>query len=299
MPCICYVPKNFSSAHQEIIDQAVEIIEAYQSEGYILTLRQLYYQFVARDLLPNKDSEYKRLGNIISDARLAGQIDWTSIEDRTRGIRGLEHWEDGKSILSDAAGWFQIDRWADQPNRIEVWVEKEALAGVFARVCNRLDVSYLSCRGYTSQSEMWRAARRLNRYEQADQSTVILHFGDHDPSGLDMTRDIRDRLQVFECPVTVMRIALNMDQIEQYDPPPNPAKVTDSRAQAYIKQFGDQSWELDALEPAVLEQLVEDYVADFRDDDRWETRASYEMAVQNQIRGLVRAWEEPEVEPED
>jgi hypothetical protein len=93
----------------------------------------------------------------------------------------------------------------------------------------------------------------------AGKDKVILHFGDHDPSGMDMTRDIRDRLRLFGAgSVDVRRLALNMDQIEQYEPPPNPAKESDSRFENYLAEYGDESWELDALEPDVLAKIVSD-----------------------------------------
>ncbi len=116
---------------------------------------------------------------------------------------------------------------------------------MFEPICEELDVPYFSCRGYTSQSEMWAAAQRLLGYIWAKQRqhVTILHFGDHDPSGIDMTRDIRERLSLF-CGgegFAVRRIALNMDQVRQYDPPPNPAKLTDTRVDAYLRKYGDDS----------------------------------------------------------
>jgi len=150
---------------------------------------------------------------------------------------------------------FRIDKWATQPRRIEVWIEKDALVGVIEGVCTELDVPYFSCRGYTSQSEMWVGAQRLAaHWRKAKQNPLILHFGDHDPSGIDMTRDIQARLQEFSFgtaghPLELRRLALNMDQVELYGPPPNPAKLTDSRCEAYMEEHGNESWELDALEP--------------------------------------------------
>lgn len=260
MPRICYVPKEFRVAALSVVAAANQVIDEYIEQGYRLTLRQLYYQFVARDLIPNTQRDYKRLGGIVNDARLAGLIDWDAIEDRTRNLESLGHWRDPADIVGAAARSFRIDRWAEQLHRVEVWIEKEALAGVFERVCEDLRVPYLSCRGYTSQSEMWGAAQRLIRYHDGGQAPVILHFGDHDPSGIDMTRDIEDRLTTFGCDVEVRRLALNMDQVEAYTPPPNPAKQTDSRFQSYIRSFGAESWELDALEPQVLADLVRDEV---------------------------------------
>jgi hypothetical protein len=289
MPCICYVEKNFSAKSRTLIEQANEIIDEYQSQGYTLTLRQLYYQFVARDLIANKMTEYKRLGSVINDARLAGLIDWEAIEDRTRNLESLSHWDDPAEIIGACSRQFRYDRWADQSYRVEVWIEKEALAGVFERICNKLDVPYLACRGYMSQSEMWRAAVRLSEY---DQETIILHFGDHDPSGIDMTRDIQDRLRILDDHGTrVKRVALNMDQVEKYGPPPNPAKITDSRADNYIMRYGDQSWELDALDPKVLEELVETEVDNVMDIELMDKAVDRQDKAREAIRMIADNWD--------
>ncbi|GAA4100767.1 hypothetical protein [Nonomuraea soli] len=285
MPRICYVPKDFRPAHAAIIEQANAICAEYARQGYDLTLRQVYYQFVARDLLPNTLQSYKRLGSIINDARLAGLIDWNNIVDRTRNLRSLPHWDSPESIVDAVAHQYRTERWANQEHRVEVWIEKDALVGVIAGVCQRYDVDYFSCRGYTSQSELWGAAQRLMRYEKAGQDTVIIHLGDHDPSGVDMTRDIDERLALFGASTTVVRIALNMDQVEQYNPPPNPAKLTDSRATGYIREHGRSSWELDALDPATLARLIEEEIALWRDAGQWER----DTAVMERERALLTA----------
>lgn len=270
MPKVAYVDKRFSADRLRMIEQANSIIRTYRAQGYQLTLRQLYYQFVSRDLLPNQQKEYKRLGSLVNDARLAGHIDWNAIEDRTRNLSALPSWSSPGSIIRSAAGSYHLARWTDQPCYVEVWIEKEALAGVFERVCEKWDVPFFSCRGYTSQSEMWSAAQRLIARRHAGQEVHVLHFGDHDPSGIDMTRDITDRLELFGARLEVERLALNFDQIEEYDPPPNPAKDTDSRFVGYLDRFGDESWELDALEPSVLSRLVEEKVEKLIDRDRWD-----------------------------
>jgi hypothetical protein len=202
---------------------------------------------------------------------MAGLIDWYSIEDRTRALAGRSHWDEPEDILSASASSFYVDHWKDQPFRIEVWIEKKALEGVFARVCRKWDIDYFSCIGYTSQSAMWNAAERLRRYARDGQTPLILHFGDHDPSGIDMTRDIVDRMETFNAfSVRLDRLALNMDQVDEYSPPPNPAKTTDSRFDGYIATYGEESWELDALEPKVLEAIVEDAVQNHIDWDAWD-----------------------------
>lgn len=266
---IQYVPWKPQAPTIEVVRQANVIIDDLQSQGYDLTLRQLYYQFVSKGWLDNKQKEYKRLGDIVTKARLAGMMSWKAVVDRTRKVNVQPSWDDEAHIIQSVAQSFRTDRWNDQPVRLEVWIEKDALAGVFERICTTLQVPFFACRGYASASSMWRAGRRLKRHVERGQEVVILHFGDHDPSGIDMTDDIRSRLSLFGVDMELHRMALNMDQVERYNPPPNPTKMTDSRAQGYVVEYGNESWELDALEPSVLADLVRTEVEAHRDDDLW------------------------------
>ena len=288
----CYRKKKFSAGSIKLIDLANQVIEDYAAQGFDLTLRQLYYQMVARAVIPNKDSEYKRLGSMINDARLAGLIDWEGIVDMTRHVRRNSHWDSPQSILESAANSFALDKWADQDYRVEVWIEKDALVGVISGICEQLDVPYFSCRGYTSQSEMWGASLRLLRHMKDNQDALIIHLGDHDPSGIDMTRDIQDRLTLFYAgSAEIKRIALNMEQVEEFSPPPNPAKITDSRAATYITQFGDDSWELDALEPAFLTGLIERTVLRFRDEEKWSAKLEQENEIKEKLSRVASKWD--------
>lgn len=266
---IAYISRRFSAASEALIGQANTIIEEYQAQGFVLTLRQLYYQFVARDLIANTPKSYKRFQGTMSDARKAGHIDWRAIEDRTRIPVEMAHWSSPTEILESAASGYRIDKWATQLERVEVWIEKDALVGVIEKVCRELDVTYFSCRGYSSDPPVWDAAQRFRRYNDDSQRVTVLHLGDHDPSGIDMTRDIQDRLSLYGARVEVKRIALTMEQVRQYDPPPNPAKISDSRYDAYCSEYGDESWELDALDPAVIALLIHDHVVEIRDGDLW------------------------------
>lgn len=295
MPKILYREIEFNDARLGLITTANRIIDEYQAQGFVLTLRQLYYQFVARDIIPNTQASYKNLGSLINDARLAGMVDWDAIVDRTRSIRGLQHWGHPSQIVGACSESYHLDRWDDQPYRPEVWIEKDALVGIFERVCRELDVPLLSCRGYTSQSEMWGAGQRLLGYKDSGQKPIIFHFGDHDPSGRDMSRDIKDRLQMFtRGGFYFKRLALNMDQVEQYDPPPNPAKVTDSRAEAYIQEFGDESWELDALEPAVLADLCRTAIRNIMDTGRMSAKIDEQQRHRDQLAAVASRFDEVE-----
>jgi hypothetical protein len=301
MPKICYVAKSFRKRALWLIGVANEIIEDYEAQGFDLTLRQLYYQLVSRDLIPNSEQSYKGLGSTINDARLAGLIDWERITDRTRNLAKNSHWSDPADIMAGAAQGYEIDRWTDQPCRPEVWVEKEALAGVVGAACVPLDVSYFCCRGYTSQSEMWGAAVRLLHYLRNGQRPVILHLGDHDPSGIDMSRDITDRLQLFlrhhlggGQVFEFKRLALNMDQVEEYGPPPNPAKVTDARFAGYEAEYGDESWELDALEPSVLVELIQRNIRGVMDEALMAEAVERQERDRNTLLAVSERWAEVE-----
>lgn len=309
MPKTCYKMKNFRDATLGIIAKANRIIAEYQAQGFCLTLRQCYYQMIARDLFPetwidskynacyglppdtkNTLKSYKRLGDIISDGRLAGFIDWDSIEDRTRELRSSAHWGSPGQIVEACAQQFRFDLWDTQDYYPEVWIEKDALIGVIEGVCTELDVPYFSCRGYTSQSAMWEAAQRLISKENQGKQTVIFHLGDHDPSGIDMTRDIADRLEMFHSTVSVCRIALTMDQIEEFNPPPNPAKTTDARYEKYREEFGDDSWELDALEPKALTALIRNEVERVCDPNRWNVQIVRQEAARDELELVAKKW---------
>lgn len=290
MPLIKYIPKRFTEAHLHVIEQANTIIASYTQR---LTLRQLYYRFVASGLIPNKQTEYKRLGDIVKHARLAGLIDWDAIEDRGRGLMGIDAFDDPADIINQMQYRYHLDHWADQDVRVEVWVEKQALEGVIGAACQPLDVDYFSCKGYMSASEMWAAARRFEQYNERGQRVVMIHLGDHDPSGIDMTRDLRERtVDVFGVPIKVQRIALNMDQVEEFDPPPNPAKLTDSRIGGYMARYGSSSWELDALEPAYLEETITAAVWEQCDREKWNAIHQQQEEERNLLRAASSRWDE-------
>lgn len=301
MAKIAYRNTNFKPDTLRLIGRVLGIIEEYEAAGYDLTLRQVYYQAVSRLIIPNKFEEYKRLGSIIADARYAGLIDWDTISDNQRNLASVSHWDDPADMINAAAQSHRLDKWLGQPNRLEVWIEKDALSSIFGPACRRLDVPYIACKGYMSASEMHVAAERLTGYMDADQTPIILHFGDHDPSGVDMTRDIEERLAEFMehdggyGGPRVIRCALSMRQVGQYGLPENPVKLTDGRAKKYIERYGTtSSWELDALEPQVLEGLITDNVARYRNDDLYDTREALERKERALLATTSRRWREIE-----
>lgn len=266
---------RLSKSNIEMLNRINDILEEYVNDGYTLTLRQLYYQLVSRDVIPNNDKEYAKLSNILKNGRMAGIVDWSSIEDRVR-VPKLPYWvKDVKDAIKDTIEQYRIDRMKGQERKIEIWVEKDALSNVLYRVSNKYHIRLMVNRGYSSVSAMYDAYQRLNTGD------VILYFGDHDPSGMDMIRDVRERLQEFGIDVEVQPIALTMEQIREFNPPPNPAKITDPRAKWYIEKFGKTSWELDALTPKELIRLAENAVESIIDID------IYNEMIEEERRGIA------------
>jgi hypothetical protein len=327
MPRIRYDNVRINDQSRAIITQANTIIRGYAAEGFDLTLRQLYYQFIARNLFPdswqdsttgstNNERSYKKLGVIIADGRMAGLIDWDAITDRTRTVKEVSHWSSPESILQSCAHSFRIDKWASQPNHVEIFVEKDAMLGVIENVCEELDVPYFACRGYSSISALWEAGHKRMRPKMLavrKRKLCVLYLGDHDPSGIDMDRDVRDRLTTFlgdigDKEFEVARLALNMDQIEQYEPPPNPVKATDSRSAAYRERFDtDNCWELDALDPPVIVELIREAVIERRDELLWDSAVEEENLHRARLAKTAHHWDEvssrvddmPEVDEEE
>lgn len=285
-----------SKESYRLLDAITEILEYFEDRGYKLTLRQLYYQLVSKDIISNSVKEYTRIGNVVSRGRLAGLIDWEMIEDRLRVPESRGHWDSPKEVIESAVSAYYRSRWENQRSYIEVWCEKDAVSNIIEPVCRRWDVTFMANRGYSSLSAMYNASQRLKDAHDDGKFVGVIYLGDHDPSGIDMTRDIKDRLGIFLNQGisfnNVDRIALNMDQIDQYKPPENPAKVTDSRFAGYVKIYGYSSWELDALEPSVLDQLVEDKITEFVDRDLWDEVTDLEEEHKERLRKIAEEWED-------
>ncbi len=247
---------RFEPKSVELIQQCNKIITDYLGQGLRLTLRQLFYQLVSKNVIVNEEKSYKNLGSLVSNARLAGMMDWDAIEDRVRQPRQPPEFDSLEDLVKAALRSYRLPRWKGQENYVELWVEKDALAGVLEPIAREYHVTMMVNRGYSSQSAMYESSKRFLDQQEEGKDLMLFYLGDHDPSGEDMVRDVGDRLEMFGAAVDVVKLALTMDQIEQYDPPPNPAKITDSRAAAYIAKHGEHSWEVDALPPNVLAQII-------------------------------------------
>ena len=279
-----FVNINLKPESMKKVQTINRILSEYQAAGYDLTIRQLYYQLVARGYIENTQKSYKRIADLVNNARLAGLIDWSVITDRARETITPTTWEGPAAIIKAAANQFRLDPWQDQDNYLEVMVEKQALEGVLIPVCNQWGVRFTANKGYCSSSTLYETGKRIAAL-QPDKTCYILYLGDHDPSGLDMTRDIKERLTMFSNnPVIVERLALNYDQILALNPPENPAKETDARYGDYLKNYGAASWELDAIEPQALADMVNTAIQNkINDFDAWNETQDLQAVMTAQL----------------
>jgi hypothetical protein len=280
-----FTEKTFNKDDAEMIDVINGILENYEAQGFDLSLRQLYYQLVSKNLVPNTEQSYHKIGKLVSNARLAGMIDWDMIKDRGREMLKNPHWDNTRDFIESVAPQYRFSLWRDQDCYVEVMVEKQALEGVLEPVCKGLDVPFTANKGYSSQSTMYEASKRFLAAAEEGKECHVIYLGDHDPSGIDMSRDVEERLDLFVktslgrmdeigpnevSAVTMHRVALNMAQVRVLNPPENPAKLTDSRSKPYIARFGPSSWELDAIEPRQLAQIVTDAVEGIMDVEKFK-----------------------------
>lgn len=291
-----------SSARQDLIDTALEIAEEYAADDLLLTVRQIYYQFVRRfpDRYPSSMETYKRIQSALSEARYTGEFPIDMIEDRGREVRP-GHFTVCQSDVDDAFYESKKDiaklpnmnlwmhKWYGQRTHVSVWVEKDALTGIFEDPCNQQGVSWFACKGYPSVSALWHYIKLIDEANDSHpdggyDNAVVLYFGDHDPDGLEIpdaaSRSINRLSEALEdkfsnqntafMNIEFKRVALTMAQIKQHKPPPFPAKETSARFAEYQRKTGlSHAWELDALKPRALRDLIDASVSPYFDFDTY------------------------------
>lgn len=281
---------QFKKDSLALIGRCNDIIDDYSAQHLRLTLRQLYYQLVSANVIVNVERSYKNLSSLVSNARLAGLMDWDAIEDRVRQPVTPTEFANLEELVDAALNSYRLPRWDGQETYAELWVEKDALAGVLRPIAREYHVTLMVNRGYSSQSAMYESARRFLEAQEQDKQLVLFYLGDHDPSGEDMVRDIGARMEMFGVvDLDVQKLALTMDQIEEYEPPPNPAKSTDPRAADYIAKYGTSSWEVDALPPNVLATIIRTALSDVVDQDTLDDVLEREKNDKAQLRDAVES----------
>jgi hypothetical protein len=214
------------------------------------------------------------------------------MEDRTREVYQHSTWDDPAAVIRSAADSYYEERWRGQRYRPEVWIEKAALLGVVESVCDEFRVPYFATIGNSSQTLLHDAGNRFAGYLDQGLIPLVLHLADHDPNGIDMTRDIVKGLALYaRADIEVRRIALTLPQVRQYAPPPNFAKETDSRYAAYVTQFGTTDcWELDALSATVIADLIRTEITGLIDRPRWDAALASEQRNRELLERAADNW---------
>jgi hypothetical protein len=256
-----------------------------------LTLRQVYYRLVAGYSYPNTKSAYNQLSKQLVKARKRGDIDETRIEDRSREFLGEDYgWDSPEDFVTyqfktflDSPNYYARKMWTSQPEYVIIWVEKDALSRVISTVADKFNVVTCPSRGYASYTYIKEAIARLPE----DKHITILHFADHDPSGIDMTRDLEERFHNYsDLDIEVERIALTHNQVQYYELPPNPTKRADPRAKSYIAEYGNECRELDAIEPVELQRMVSEAIESHIDPDIWKQNWEQMQQEREELRTL-------------
>jgi hypothetical protein len=264
--------------YEEVVEAALDVFKQYDTA---LTLRQLYYRLVSRHLFPNTINSYKRLSRLMVRAREEGDVPVNCLEDRSRRVlgRGDAGYTSAQDFLKrrlaslrESYKEFRMPMWDVQPNYIVVSLEKDALSRLVGDVANQYAVRTFPTRGYPSFTYVQRMAGYI-RNRLKGKPTVVLYFGDFDPSGIDIERDLSARLGRYKAgEYIVHRVALTKDQIVKYSLPPMPVKRSDARSHNFVASYGDESVELDAIDPNTLKLMVAQSIASYIDLDAWRKK---------------------------
>jgi len=258
-----------------------------------MTLRQVHYRLVSRSDVnhPNTIQAYQKLSKWLRDDRLNNIVPWSWMEDRMRVARGWNGWAGLEGFVEDVRDNYYRDPWQDQSGYVEVWLEKDALSGVFMDVLGEYRATLNVGRGYDGWTSIKRAADRYRGRGQEGIKTTVLYFGDFDPSGEDMHRSLEERLMELGAFPELPKVALTYEDAQIL--PPNFTKVTDTRRAAFVAQYGDVAVELDALPVDELRERIRTSVEAHMDMDALEESRRIQDEERTRLReGLERIFED-------
>ena len=266
---------RFHRATQKMIEECNFVLDKYAKCSIGLTVRQLYYRLVANHVFRNTKRDYDNFARTLTNARLAGLVDWDMIEDPTRSVQARPLYDGPKHALKCLADSYSEDLWIDQGTRVVVAVEKETLLGIAGQVCGQYSVPIMHTRGYPSATSM-RAFVKQHIMAARQQNCVVLLLADHDPIGIDLERDLQERIQLFggTKTVAVQRVALDAEQVRWWEVP----SMYDE----------SDSYELEAVDPIMLEdELLISIRSQCDDIDALEKRHASMIHVRNAIQELA------------
>ena len=247
-----------------------------------MTVRQVFYQATVRNLVEKSEAGYNKVQTDLVQMRRTRQLPYSWLADNTRWQRRPRTFHSIEQALQDTADFYRKSLWADADCYVEIWLEKDALAGVVTPVTEKYDVPLMVSRGYASLSFLHSAAEDINDLAVP---AYIYHLGDFDPSGVNAAEKIEQTLREMApgAEIHFERVAVTLEQIEQWKLPSRPTKASDSRS----KGFGDISVELDAIPPDDLRRLVQDVIEQHLPRRQFEILKIAEASERRLIKGLV------------
>jgi hypothetical protein len=294
--------EKYYSKTWELLGHILNVVDSYNVP---ITSRQVFYRLVALGVVKNTSNQYSRVCGVCTKGRYTGHIDWEAIVDDTRGTHKTQDWENTKAALTAAVESFRLDRWADSPYYLEVLVEKRGMVNTLYPITDKFDVHITACGGFDSTSNVWQAVKRLVPKQQANKKIKLLYFGDFDPSGDCMDTTAQNKLAEFGLDVDIERVLLNLEHVQYYDLPVSyqvPQKKgdgtiydklqADPRARGFIEKHGRlMQVEIDALEPDLLIEYVENAILKYLDREKFQEIIEKENELKEAAGNFIRGWQ--------
>lgn len=272
----------------ELLEQVQKVIESYD---FSLTLRQIYYQLVAKQIIPNQQKYYEKLSRLCVIGRDEGMLPEDAFADRLRKVDKPNSWDDLVDFMGTVKQAYRKDKWINQNAYIEIWTEKDALRGVISPITYEYDVSLMVVRGQVSRTAIYKGYNRFSQKLKEDKKCYLFYFGDFDPSGISIYNSFVERLKSYgeyDEMIEFKRVALTPEQIEKYKLPQDPAKKSDPNYKKFVNQYGDNVVELDSLPPDALKNLIKNCIEAKVDDAILAQVQEIEELEQIQLQGFIK-----------
>ena len=273
-----------SSANMQEIRQALRAI---LSEDHPMTVRQVFYRAVSAKVIDKTEGEYKQtIVRLLTDMRRSGEIPFGWITDNTRWMRKPRTYHSLRGMLEVTKQTYRRALWDSQASYVEVWLEKDALAGVLYEQTEIWDVPLMVTRGYPSVSYLFAAGSTIR---DQGKPAFLYYLGDHDPSGRDITRATEAGLREFapDAEIYFERLAVTEEQIRLLHLPTRPTKATDSRG----KHFQGESVEVDAIPSSVLRALVQQAIEQHVNERELQRLREIERQEREALENVLRIME--------
>jgi hypothetical protein len=287
-------PKQIETCSKKVRGMALaslELIEAMHAAAtaaHPITGRGIGYKLFAAGLIPSMDrAPMQRVYRLLREARERGMIPWEWIVDETRELERRPRWDDPADFIDTVSRAYRRDYWNQQPVRVEVWSEKGTVRGVLAPVLDQYGVGFRVMHGFSGATTIYDVAQ-----DDDGRLLIVLYVGDYDPSGMYMSEhDLPDRLAKYGGDhVHVTRIALLREDLDDLPSFPASDKKKDPRHPWFVRNYGSRCWELDAMDPNDLRDLVEEAIKNEIELEAWNRCAVTEKAERESLRTVLDSW---------